>query len=153
MTGLSLKLFFRNRIVPLMAVLLAAATVLLSVACCLSFSVERTVKSVTNMFQTIPLVDQKAYAFAGEGYMSMDFEGYRKMLQVLVANPYLSKDDRRVYTGYVPNILPLRSKPKYIETAGGGYYDVSGDGGGMYWEKQYQDLVLSVTLLERIQAS
>ena len=153
MTGLSLKLFFRNRIVPLLAILLAAATVLLSVACCLSFSVERTVKSVTNMFQTIPLVDQKAYAFAGEGYMSMDFEGYRKMLQVLVANPYLSKDDRRVYTGYVPNILPLRSKPKYIETAGGGYYDVSGDGGGMYWEKQYQDLVLSVTLLERIQAS
>ena len=153
MTNLSIKLFFRNRIVPLLAILLAAATVLLSVACCLSFSVERTVKSVTNMFQTIPLVDQKAYAFAGEGYMSMDFEGYRKMLQVLVANPYLSKDDRRVYTGYVPNILPLRSKPKYIETAGGGYYDVSGDGGGMYWEKQYQDLVLSVTLLERIQAS
>ena len=153
MTNLSIKMFFRNRIVPLLAILLAAATVLLSVACCLSFSVERTVKSVTNMFQTIPLVDQKAYAFAGEGYMSMDFEGYRKMLQVLVANPYLSKDDRRVYTGYVPNILPLRSKPKYIETAGGGYYDVSGDGGGMYWEKQYQDLVLSVTLLERIQAS
>ena len=153
MTNLSIKMFFRNRIVPLLAILLAAATVLLSVACCLSFSVERTVKSVTNMFQTIPLVDQKAYAFAGEGYMSMDFEGYRKMLQVLVANPYLSKDDRRVYTGYVPNILPLRSKPKYIETAGGGYYDVSGDGGGMYWEKQYQNLVLSVTLLERIQAS
>lgn len=59
MTNLSIKLFFRNRIVPLLAILLAAATVLLSVACCLSFSVERTVKSVTNMFQTIPLVDQK----------------------------------------------------------------------------------------------
>ena len=42
MTGLSLKLFFRNRIVPLMAVLLAAATVLLSVACCLFYSADRS---------------------------------------------------------------------------------------------------------------
>ncbi len=54
MTGLSLKLFFRNRIVPLMAVLLAAATVLLSVACCLFIPQKKRQNPLPACFKRCP---------------------------------------------------------------------------------------------------
>ena len=165
MTGLSLKLFFRNRIVPLMAVLLAAATVLLSVACCLFYSAKETAESVTGMFQTVPLVaGLKQFATAGTFYdestgaswvtWEVDDSVYESAVRSFMENPYLSRDDRRTYAGYAPGIQPLRSKAKYIESIGipgRGYYDITE--GKMDWEKQYKKLVLDCTVLEMIQNS
>ena len=56
MSGISLKMFFRNRLTPFMAVLLAAATALFSVGCCLFYSAEEAAQAVTRLFHTIPLL-------------------------------------------------------------------------------------------------
>ena len=170
MTRRLLKMFFKNRLTPFMAVLLAAATALLSVGCCLFYSVEETTRSVAQIFHTIPLITtdfqiEHTYKTDKRGNLILDqtgypvrensiihYQTYHKLVACMAANSYLSRDQRRIYTGYSSEIQPMRSRQKLIQTVFGEYYDIEA-GGSMHWEIQYRGLVLEATLLERIQAS
>ena len=163
MSGISLKMFFRNRLTPFMAVLLAAATALLSVGCCLFYSAEEAAQAVTRLFHTIPLLtrymEEPKWEQGEDGtdeaiqMGNVTYEIYSQTMHTLATSPYLSKDDRRLYTGYAPGIQPLRSRPTLKKDSAGYYYDMSGDGGDRDWEKQYREMVLEATLQEKIQLS
>ena len=147
MTSLSLKFLFRNRLTLLTTILLTAATILLSISSCLFYSTKETAESVTGMFHTIPLVDLSAYIKSD--YL-IDEEAYGRLADAFITNPYLSRDDRRLYTGYGTNIKHSRSQRKLIRSAFGDYYDVTGDDGNMFWDQQYMELVLECTLLRKL---
>lgn len=54
MSGISLKMFFRNRLTPFMAVLLAAATALFSVGCCLFIPQRKQLRLLPGCFIPFP---------------------------------------------------------------------------------------------------
>ena len=162
MLSLSLKMFRRNRLPLFMAILLTAATILLSISSCLFYSVRETENSVTDMFHTVPLYTLQNFSTAsemtndsGETYgitFKQDTALYEKLVHAFSVSEFLSQDERRTYTGYSSDIQPMRSRPKLIKTAFNEYYDFS-DEGGLNWDRQFKMVVLECTLLEKMSVS